>query len=318
VTGAAVSHGILRSELVEQELAAVRRDLTGALAAPAGLATFPRGQAVRLLLDEHARAPAPASRDVALAVLRRLSDRPTPAGGAEGLPDVGRAQLARNLAVAWALTAEPRFRESARVLVRRLAAALAPDNPRALFADREAFVIGAVLDAAPTVGDTAAAAVARAALDHLLDRVYVPGEGVRHALFGTVAGLLQDQVQVATACLAAHRAFGDPGYLEVARDLAAVLTRDYADPRGGYFDAARIDPAAPALADRTKQVFDDMLPGANASAARLLLRLAEADENPRYRMRGLATLAAFVGVVEGEGPRSASYFMAAREALAER
>jgi uncharacterized protein YyaL (SSP411 family) len=130
--------------------------------------------------------------------------------------------------------------------------------------------------------------------------------------------LLQDQVQVATACLAAHRAFGDPGYLEVARDLAAVLTRDYADPRGGYFDAARIDPAAPALADRTKQVFDDMLPGANASAARLLLRLAEADENPRYRMRGLATLAAFVGVVEGEGPRSASYFMAAREALAER
>src|SRR2546430_8595244 len=51
-------------------------------------------------------------------------------------------------------------------------------------------------------------------------------------------------------------------------------SRDFADPQGGYFDAAVPDASAPALTDRTKQVLDDLLPGANAAAARVLLRLA--------------------------------------------
>ncbi len=318
VAGAAESHGVLHPELVVRELAAVRRDIEATLETPAGLTTFPRGQAIALLLDDYVRTQDAASLRLASTALRRVADQAGAVGGAgaDGPSDVGRAQLARNVAVAWVLTADPQFREWGRTLVRGLAAAVAPDDPQPLFADRRAYVIAGLIDAAPAVGDTAAAQTARAALDRLLDRVYVPGEGVRHALSESVAGLLQDQVQVAIACLAAHRAFGDPGYLEVARDLAGVLNRDYADPRGGYFDAARVDPAAPALADRTKQVFDDLLPGANAWAARLLLRLAEADDNPRYRKLGLAALAAFVGAVEGEGPRAASYVMAARDALA--
>src|SRR5439155_1081168 len=118
---------------------------------------------------------------------------------------------------------------------------------------------------------------------------------------GSVHGLLQDQVQVAAASIAAYNATGKPRYLDVAKNLAAVLERDFADPQGGYFDAAVPDASAPALTDRTKQVLDDLLPGANAAAARVLLRLAAVTGEPGYRRRARATLEAFAGGVDGAG-----------------
>src|SRR5256885_1351709 len=100
----------------------------------------------------------------------------------------------------------------------------------------------------------------RPALDSLLRRVYAPRRPVRH-----VAGpgslpraLLQDQVQVVSACLAAHRATGEARYLAVAQDLAAVLQRDFADSAAaGYFDAATTDAAAPGLAGPSKPLVGD-------------------------------------------------------------
>ena len=154
-----------------------------------------------------------------------------------------------------------------------------------------------------------------AALDSLLKRVYAHGFGVRHAVAGSVHGLLQDQVQVAAASIAAYNATGKLRYLEVAKNLAAVLERDFADPQGGYFDAAVPDASAPALTDRTKQVLDDLLPGANAAAARVLLRLAAVTGEPGYRRRARATLEAFAGGVDGAGLRAATFLAAAREAL---
>jgi uncharacterized protein YyaL (SSP411 family) len=81
---------------------------------------------------------------------------------------------------------------------------------------------------------------------------------------------------------------------------------------GGYFDASQADPAAPALADRTKQVLDDLLPGANAWAARVLLELADATGDAGYRRRAEATLEAFAGVVPVESVRASSYLAAAQ------
>src|SRR5213078_1063374 len=72
--------------------------------------------------------------------------------------------------------------------------------------------------------------------------------------------------------------------------------REIADSdAAGYFDAAATDAAAPALAERTKPVLDDLLPGANASAARVLLRLARVTGEAQYRRRAEATLATFTG-----------------------
>jgi uncharacterized protein YyaL (SSP411 family) len=137
-------------------------------------------------------------------------------------------------------------------------------------------------------------------------------------MVGSVQGLLQDQVQVAAACLAAFDATGDPRYRDVAMDIVRVLERDFADPQGGYFDASRPDPAASALADRTKQVWDDVLPGANAWAARVLLGLALVTGDEHYRRRGQATLEAFAGGIAGAGMRAASYLETARSLLARR
>ena len=125
-------------------------------------------------------------------------------------------------------------------------------------------------------------------------------------------------MQVAAACVAGFEASGNPAYRDVAVDIATVLERDFADPAGGYFDASRPDPAAPAMADRTKQVWDDVLPGANAWAARMLLGLAAATGESRFRRRGEAALEAFAGGYSGAGMRASTYLEIARGALARR
>jgi len=139
---------------------------------------------------------------------------------------------------------------------------------------------------------------------------------------------------VASACLAAHQLSNAPRYLDVALDLAAIVERGYADPLGGYYDvAAPPAPASPAprahavrptgqlpvsqaaLGDRTKHVFDDVLPGANAATALLLAQLAQVTGDPSYRRRAQATLEAFAGSMDGAGVRGATFLAAARQTL---
>ena len=143
----------------------------------------------------------------------------------------------------------------------------------------------------------------------------------------TPQGLLQDQVHVASACLAAHQLSGDKRYLAIALDLAAILERSYSDTLGGYYDAA--DPAVPpspppsapppaspqGLGDRTKHAFDDVLPGANAAAALLLAHLSDVTADPSYRRRAQTTLEAFAGNVPNAGVRATTFLAAARETL---
>ena len=188
----------------------------------------------------------------------------------------------------------------------------------------------ATLLAAATLGETGVEQRAQAALDGLLHRAYARGWGVRHSIGAipgptatTSHGLLQDQVQVASACIAAHQLSGEHRYLDVAIDLIRLLDRAYADSLGGYYDTAAPaapasvpDVATPALADRTKHAFDDILPGANAVAARVLSRLSEVTGDPSYRRRAEATLEAFAGSVPGGGLRASTFLSAARETLA--
>src|SRR5439155_1574289 len=137
-------------------------------------------------------------------------------------PSLVRAGLVRNLAVGWALTGTPRYRDAARLVLQRLARELGPAADATVFADREAYVIWSVLE------------------------------------------------------------------------------------------------AAPALPDRAKPVLADLLPGANAWAARVLLQLADATGDARYRRRAEATLEAFAGALAGEGVRASSYLLAAQHVLAAR
>jgi uncharacterized protein YyaL (SSP411 family) len=312
--------GVLSADGVQRAIGRVRAALVELRGRPDGLGGFVPTQAVGLLLAEYALNSDTSGLQVARETLDALLDSAGPAAAStDEPPALVRAGLARDLAVAWALTAEPRYRDAAAVELRSLTHTLGAggggNDERPLFADREAFVIGATLDAAGALGDSVAQQRALAALDTLLKRVYARGFGVRHAVAGAVHGLLQDQAEVAAASLAAYSATGKQRYLDVAKNLAAVVERDFADPQGGYFDAAAPDASAPGLSDRTKQVFDDLLPGANATVARVQLRLAAVTGDAGYRRRARATLEAFAGGLDGAGLRASTYLAVAREAL---
>ena len=316
-------HGVLKPAAVQLQIAQVRTALQAAGRTPAAVGGFLQAQAAGLLLATYARTGDSSYFEPARAVLGEMIDSAEAtlaATARDDPPGLVRAALLRDLAAAWAATGDLRYRDATWKLVRRLAAEVARTDERTVFADREAYVIGAILDAAPAVGDSAAGARARAALDTLLKRAYARGRGVRHiaGAGGPVRPLLQDQAQVAGACLAAYDT-AHQRYLTIAQDLVAVLERDFADSGvGGYFDVAATDPAAPALADRAKPVLDELLPGANAWLARVLLRLADVTGDARYRRRAEATLEAFAGAVAGEGMRAATYLAAAQDALAAR
>jgi uncharacterized protein YyaL (SSP411 family) len=326
LAGAGAGRGVLHPDRIQPEVAEVRATLDAAVRTTAAVGSVMHAEAASLLISEFARTGDSVSLRVARRALDLLIDSAAvasgpPAGAPEDPPRLVRAALLRALTKAWVVTGEARYRDAGRALAKSLSRELADPGDRVLFADQEGYIIEAVVVSAATLGDAAAGRRASGALDALLQRMYARGWGVRHAVAGAVqgsGGLLQDQVQVAGACVAAYLVGGDARYLAVARDVAALLETSYADPLGGYFDAAAADPAAAALADRTKHVFDDILPGANAWSARVLLRLAEATGDAAYRRRAEATLEAFAGGVGGAGIRASTFLEVAREVLASR
>src|SRR5262249_34998369 len=175
-----------------------------------GAVGFVATQAIGLLLSEYGSRGDTASLRVGREALNAMLD--SGAVGADGAlddpPVVVRAGLARDLALAWVLTADPRYQIAARRETRTLAHELLQPTDHTVFTDREAYAIGSLLEAASAVGDTAGQAAARGALDALLRQVYASGYGVRHTLIGSVDGLLQDQLQVAVASLDAYEATG--------------------------------------------------------------------------------------------------------------
>jgi uncharacterized protein YyaL (SSP411 family) len=311
------AHGVLRPPALAFEIGSVRAALEVARQAGRPLRGLAATQATVLLLTEFSRGGDTNALAVATRQLEALLDSGAVAATTpDEPPEIVRAALARALSLAWVFTAEPRYRDAGRDQLGALLRSLTFGDGRAVFADRDGFAISTAIIVAHGVGDSVAQRRALAALDTLLRQVYARGGGVRHTGAGTLTGLLQDQVQVADACVTAYAASGRPRYLEVARDLAAVLDRDFADPAGGYFDVAARDVPAPPVDDRIKPVFDDLLPGANAWAAHMLLGLAAATGEPDYRRRAEATLEAFGGAVGGEGVRASSFLLVARDALA--
>jgi uncharacterized protein YyaL (SSP411 family) len=309
---------------VRQGIEAVGRELSDAVRAGTASGSVMHAEAASLLLTEYARYRDTISLAVARRALDVMLDTMVAAAG-EDPPRLVRAALVGSLAKAWVVTGESRYRAAGRTLVRGLARELpnvASLTGDAVFADQQSYVIENLMLAAATLGEPAVEQHARAALDVLLQRTYAHGWGVRHAVAGSPAsgatpqGLLQDQVRVASACLAAHQLSTDTRYLDVALDLAAILERAYADSLGGYYDAAAPPgPPQPLFGDRAKPVLDDVLPGANPSAARVLAHLSDVTGDPSYRRRAQATLEAFAGNVSHGGIRTTTFLAAARETL---
>ncbi len=307
----AMTNAVLGPSTVAAGVEAIRSALTRFDAAATSPVTLARG--AELLFAWFAEQGDSADLRLAQRILMPLVA--TGAGASE--PAVlQRAVFVRALVRGWAATGEPRFRAAARRELAALGEELALSTRRPQFTDVIAFGVGAALVAGPAIGDSATPALARAVLDTLLRRVYASGLGARHATVESVRGLLEDQVHLAGACLAAFDVTGDAAYVGIARELVALVERDYADPLGGFFDTAVPDPAVPT--HLSKRVLDNGLPGPNAWAARVLLDLAAATGDDSYRRRADATLEAFAGVAVEGGLLAAGYFDVARAAVARR
>src|SRR4029077_438253 len=143
--------------------------------------------AAALLLAAAARGGDSSYLVVARSVLDYLADSGevvVAASACDEVAGVVRAGMLRNLAVGWVFAGEPRYRDAARRILASLGPELGRTTDRAVFADREAYVIDVVLEASLAVDDSVAPAHALGALDTLLQRAYEPGRGVRHVVGG--------------------------------------------------------------------------------------------------------------------------------------
>ena len=205
-----------------------------------------------------------------------------------------------------------RLLESAKAkLARARDARPSPSVDRAVYTSWNAMLAEAFLEAAAVLSRPECATFALRTLERLWTegtdetglmrhRVDIPG-GPR---------LLDDQVQAASAAIAAYEHTGSPAWLDRARALANLLLGHFADPDpGGFFDTLGA-PAADLLGARAKPVQDAPTPAANAVAALVLARLAAITEDDRYARDAERTLQAFAGSLGELGLFAATGFRA--------
>jgi hypothetical protein len=106
---------------------------------------------------------------------------------------------------------------------------------------------------------------------------------------------VDDYANLCRAALALHEATGDGGYLDQAREWAAVLDRHYWDGEGGGYFFAADDTTG--LIARAKTAADAAVPAGNGTMVGVLTRLALLTGDDAYRERAEAVIAAFGGEV---------------------
>jgi uncharacterized protein len=186
----------------------------------------------------------------------------------------------------------------------------APFVDRTRYTNWNAMMASAMLRAGDVLGDVAARAHALCTLARLREE-RPAGDAVAHTP-GGIAGLLDDQVQMASAALDAHEATGEGAWLEWAARLMDRVWADYWDPEaGGLFDTARHrGPEQGLLPARAKPVQDAPTPSPNGVAGIVVARLHEHTGEARWRERGAALVAAFAGRAAELGLYAAAYLLA--------
>jgi hypothetical protein len=146
-------------------------------------------------------------------------------------------------------------------------------------------------------GDVRNLQAARRAAEFALRELVQDGRARRSWRAGSapLPGVLEDQAALALAMLSLFEVDGEPRWLAAARELLAVLVRDFGDERGHVYLTANDAPAAIA---RSTAANESSLPSGAALAASALLRggLLLADE--RLYDRGVAVLAANHGLLQ--------------------
>jgi uncharacterized protein YyaL (SSP411 family) len=186
----------------------------------------------------------------------------------------------------------------------------APFVDRTQYTNWNAMMASAMLRGARVLGDEWAQGHALLTLARIRQENSEPN-AVTHTP-GGIAGLLDDQVQVAAAALDAYETTGDREWLDWAERLMNRVWADYWDGEGGgLFDTARwrTDEAG-LLPARAKPMQDTPTPSPNGVAGIVTARLHELTGEGRWRERSAELVAAFAGGAAELGVYAATYLQA--------
>jgi len=173
----------------------------------------------------------------------------------------------------------------------------APAVDRTVYVSWNAMLAESLLEAAAILKRPDCADAALRALARLWSQAR-DGDGLmRHRAGLKAPPLLDDQIQAASAAIAAYEYGGDRVWLERAHSLADLVLERFADLQGGFFDSAA-ESGVGLLAQRAQLIQDAPTPAPNAVAALVLLRLAAILEEERYRVAAERTLEAFAGTAD--------------------
>lgn len=197
----------------------------------------------------------------------------------------------------------------------------APAAGGVLYADWNAVMVSAALQAAGVFNDDGLRDFALKSLERVLLGCYKPGAGVAHYLDRgpRVRGLLADQMAMAAANLDAFDVTGNIVYEMMAEELAHYAVRVMWDERdGGFFDRARDDADAgdgAAVEPGIGLMRVPLKPFAlNCDASRTLRRLAAASGDHEFTRIADRTVAAMAPLAPDQGPLAAHYVLAVRAA----
>ena len=129
---------------------------------------------------------------------------------------------------------------------------------------------------------------------------------------GGIHGLLDDQVQTASAALDAYETTGQREWLEWSEGIMDRVWSDYWDgDKGGLFDTASGRTGEEGLLPaRAKPVQDTPTPSPNGVAGIVVARLHEFTGDVRWKQRGEALVRAFAGRAQELGLYAAAYLLA--------
>ncbi len=174
-----------------------------------------------------------------------------------------------------------------------------PFVDRTLYASLNGMYITSFLTAYRVLGDPGLRDFALRSLDRTLRERVIDGT-VMHS--DGVPALLDDQIYLVEALVAAYEATGDHAFLERAERFMDGCIETFGDESGGFFDTA-----AAVLGTRLKRVEDTPHPSANAVAATLLVKLHHMTGSERYRFAAERTLRAFASSSAALGVHAGTY-----------
>lgn len=260
--------------------------------------------APRLLLDEHARRADADLLRMASSSLDALAARQRGASAHTLGTD---AVLLRGLAQSYAASGSIGHRAAAEALATRVLlemreaggafVAMSPGLSRddRVLAGWNGLMIGALATSGSLLQralDLEAAARAAGRVNEELG----PAATLRHSAHGPATGgsaFLDDHAYLADGLLDLHDATGEPRWLGEAVAVTEAAIGRFGDATSGGFFAT--DAAHQPYPVRLKEGFDGTLPSGNGVMARVLLRLARATGEARYRELARATIDAFRG-----------------------